>query len=117
MSIGDRIREKRKEYHISQTDLANRVGVTKQNLYKYEKGIITNIPSDVIERLASALHCTPAYLMGWDESGKRELHTRSMEIPPQIMEYAVRLMQLKPEVREKLIQMIELLEEKKGEQP
>lgn len=67
MSIGTRIRNKREELGISQTDLAYKVGVSKQTLYKYENDIITNIPSDVIERISFYLDCTPAYLMGWEE--------------------------------------------------
>ena len=36
-------------------------------MYKYENGIITNIPSNKIEAIAKALEITPAYLMGWVE--------------------------------------------------
>ena len=107
MTIGERIRTKRKEYHISQTDLANRVGITKQSLYKYEKGIITNIPSDTIERLASALHCTPAYIMGWDE--KKILNTRSLEYPPEIMKYAAMIAELSEEDRKSVIKYLQFL--------
>lgn len=71
MNIGDRIREKRCELNFSQTELANKIGTTKQNIYKYENGIITNIPSDKIEQLAIALQTTPAYLMGWNLPKKK----------------------------------------------
>lgn len=66
MRIGDRIKSLRKELKMSQTDLATKIGTTKQNIYKYENGIITNIPSDKIELLAQTLNTTPAHLMGWD---------------------------------------------------
>lgn len=66
MTKGQRIKSKRESLNISQTDLAKKIGVSKQTLYKYEQDIITNIPSDVIERLSEHLECTPAYLMGWD---------------------------------------------------
>ncbi len=68
MNVGDRIKLRRKEIGMSQTDLANEVGSTKQNIYKYENGIITNIPSDKIEAISAALCTTPAYLMGWDDT-------------------------------------------------
>lgn len=68
MNVGDRIKLRRKEIGMSQTDLANKVGSTKQNIYKYENGIITNIPSDKIEAISAALCTTPAYLMGWDDT-------------------------------------------------
>jgi transcriptional regulator with XRE-family HTH domain len=66
MTKGERIRAKREELGISQTDLANSVGISKQTLYKYENDIVTNIPSDIIEKLANKLNCSPAYIMGWD---------------------------------------------------
>ena len=68
MNVGDRIKLRRKEIGMSQTDLANEVGSTKQNIYKYENGIITNIPSDKIEAISAALCTTPAYLMGWGDT-------------------------------------------------
>ena len=52
---------------MTQTDLAEAASTTKQNIYKYENGIITNIPSDKIEAISAAMHTTPAYLMGWTE--------------------------------------------------
>lgn len=67
MKIGYRIKSKREMLGISQTDLANKVGIAKQTLYKYENNIVTNIPSDVIEKLSYYLECSPAYLMGWEE--------------------------------------------------
>ena len=65
--IGLRIKELRHKAGLTQTDLAKLIGVSKQNLYKYENGIITNIPSDKIEALAHVLNTTPAYLMGWED--------------------------------------------------
>ena len=68
MTKGERIKRKREELNISQTDLANQIGVSKQTLYKYENDIVTNIPSDVIEKLAKKLECEPAYIMGWEDT-------------------------------------------------
>lgn len=67
MSIGDRIKALRIKNDLSQIDLAEKIGSTKQAIYKYEKGIVTNIPSDKLQEIARALHTTPAYLMGWEE--------------------------------------------------
>lgn len=73
MRIGERIRQRRESLGITQTELAYLVGSTKQNIYKYENGIITNIPSDRVEALAVALRTTPSALMGWDEERPRGL--------------------------------------------
>lgn len=67
MTIGQRIRAKREASGINQTDFAKTVGISKQTLYKYENDIITNIPSDVIEKIAFYLHCSPSFLMGWTD--------------------------------------------------
>ena len=67
MSIGSRIRKRRKELGLTQTELANRLKTTKQTIYKYENEIVTNLPSDRIEQLAKALDTTPQFLMGWVE--------------------------------------------------
>ena len=49
MTIGDRIKKQRELLGISQVELAEKMKVSKQTLYKYENNIITNIPSDKIE--------------------------------------------------------------------
>lgn len=70
MTIGERIKNRRTSLGISQVSLADKVGISKQSLYKYENGIITNIPSDKISQIAVVLDTTPAYLMGWDKKGE-----------------------------------------------
>lgn len=65
MSIGQRIKECRELSKMTQESLANKIGTTKQTIYKYENDIITNIPPDKVELLAKALAISPAYLMGW----------------------------------------------------
>ena len=66
MSIGKRIKYRRKQLGLTQDELADRLKTTKQTIYKYEKEIVTNLPSDRIEQLANALDCSPGYLMGWE---------------------------------------------------
>ena len=65
--IGKRIKFLRLKAGLSQTELAEKIGVSKQTLYKYENGIITNIPSDKIEAIAAATGYNPSYIMGWHD--------------------------------------------------
>ena len=44
MTVGDRIRQVRIEKDITQQELADCAGVSKQAVYKYENNIVTNIP-------------------------------------------------------------------------
>lgn len=72
MTIGQRIKKVRMQIGLSQVDLADKINVTKQTLYKYENGIVTNIPSDKIEAVANLCHVSPGYLMGWEGSSAEE---------------------------------------------
>lgn len=73
MTIGERIRKVREEARLSQVELADYIKVSKQTLYKYETGIITNIPSDKIEEIAKATGVSPAYIMGWEQPQNEEI--------------------------------------------
>lgn len=68
MTKGQRIKKLRTDSGISQTDFAKKVGISKQTLYKYENDIVTNIPSDVIEKIAKTAGSSPEYIMGWNNS-------------------------------------------------
>jgi len=69
MTRGQRIKFRREQLNISQTDLARRINVSKQTLYKYENDIITNIPSDKIEELAKILDVPIPYIFSRDDIG------------------------------------------------
>lgn len=66
MTIGEKIKALRESLSLTQEELAKRIHVTKQTIFKYENGIITNIPMNKIKSLAEALGTTPPELMGWE---------------------------------------------------
>ena len=68
MTKGARIKILREKYEMTQDELAKKIGTTKQTIYKYETDVITNIPSDKIEKMAELFSVKPAYLMGWDDT-------------------------------------------------
>ena len=68
MTVGDRIKKYRKMLGMSQEELANKVDITKQAIYKYESNIVTNIPLDKIEVMSSVFGIQPSQLMGWNSS-------------------------------------------------
>jgi len=53
---------------MTQEELGKICGTTKQTIFKYESGIVTNIPMDRLCDIANALHVSPAYLMGWEDN-------------------------------------------------
>lgn len=68
MTIGERIKERRKQLGISVDMLAEKLGKNRATIYRYESSDIEKLPTTVLEPLAKALHTTPAYLMGWVSS-------------------------------------------------
>ena len=78
MTVGDRIRQVRQEQDVTQQELADYIGVSKQAVYKYENNIVTNIPTDKVDAIAKRLKVSPAYLMGWEEQPEPKKPT----IPP-----------------------------------
>ena len=68
MKTNEKIRMLRKQNGITQEELAEYLNTTKQTIYKYEMGIITNIPLDKIEKLAKKFNVSAAYLAGWDDT-------------------------------------------------
>ena len=70
MTIGERIKERRKELKMNGEELAKKIGKNRATLYRYENGEIENLPLDILEPIARALDTTPVYLMGWEEVKK-----------------------------------------------
>ena len=85
MDKGKIIKRLREQKGFSQVELADKIGVSKQTLYKYEKGIVTNIPSDKIEALAKVLGTTPEVLMGWVDPPESGFKFVMPQIPDEIM--------------------------------
>jgi transcriptional regulator with XRE-family HTH domain len=70
VTIGEKIKTYRKLKNLTQTDLGRICGTSKQTIFKYETGIITNIPLDKLELIADALDVSTSYLIGWEENEK-----------------------------------------------
>lgn len=73
MDIGYLIKKERLRNNLSQEEVAKAIDSTKQAVYKYENGIVTNIPMDKIEKMAQLFGVSPAYLMGWEEKSAPQL--------------------------------------------
>ena len=67
MTLGERIRTLREAKRMTQGELGELCGTTKQTIFKYETGIVTNLPFDRLERIAEILEVSPIYLTGWAE--------------------------------------------------
>lgn len=68
--IVERIKKRRIELDYSYQDLADKSGISKSTLQRYETGAIEDIPLDKFNKIAQALNTTPEYLMGSTEKEK-----------------------------------------------
>lgn len=64
MTVGERIKYRRKELGISADKLAERIGVSRATVFRWENGAIEKVPGDTLVPIAQALSVSPAYLMG-----------------------------------------------------
>lgn len=68
MNVGERIKLRRKELKISADTLAERVGVSRSTIFRYEKGDIEKVGPEVLKKISETLNISPADLMGWEEA-------------------------------------------------
>lgn len=65
--LSQKIRELRALHGLTLEQVAQQVGVGRSTVRKWETGMIANMRRDKIAKLATALHTTPGYLMGWED--------------------------------------------------
>ena len=71
MTIGERIKIRRKEIGITQAELSLKLGYKdKSSINKIEKGH-QQLTQRKIKQIANALDTTTDYIMGWDEQSDR----------------------------------------------
>ena len=63
MSMAQRIKEERIKKGMTQEQLADRLGIQKSAIAKYENGRIENIKRSTIVRMAAIFDCDPCYLL------------------------------------------------------
>lgn len=103
MNIGDRIRKRRVELNMSQSELARKVGYkTRSSINKIELGE-RDVPRAQIIAIAEALRTTPSYLAGWETDGEfAELTAIQEDIVEKVFE-------LTPENQQTLLGIIDTL--------
>lgn len=68
MEIKDKIRARRLQLGLTMEELANKVGVAKSTIKKWESGQINSMRQSKILALANALKVEPTYLIFEDEN-------------------------------------------------
>lgn len=62
-NIGERILELRKQFNLSQKELAERTGITEASLSRYENNL-REPKAEIITRISEVLECSTDYLLG-----------------------------------------------------
>lgn len=85
MNIGELIKDKRKHLELTQQELANKIGVSKSAISRYESGEIGNMGLDKAQALVKALNLDPLILLGFVGANGKELRpvdlSASVKIP------------------------------------
>ena len=77
MTTGERIRALRLQNGLTMEELAQKIGLQKAAIYKYENGIVVNLKRDVVEKLAQVFGVSPSYIMCLED-----------ELPADVVPYA-----------------------------
>lgn len=70
MKMKNRIRECRKSTGMTPEELGKAIGLTGRVIVNYENGFREPSSLSIWEELASTLHVSPAYLVGWSDEKK-----------------------------------------------
>lgn len=79
MNTGERIKAARKAAGMTQTELADKIGVKYSAIHKYEAGLVVNLKRETIEALAIALNVRPSWLMCMDTESAATINLSSEE--------------------------------------
>lgn len=65
--------ERRLQKKLSAKELADKVGVNKTTIYRYEKGQIEKMPLSVVNRIAKVLEINPEFIIGFSDNPDFEI--------------------------------------------
>ena len=114
--VGSKIRMRRNMLGMSQETLAFRIGLTFQQVQKYEKGT-NRVGSSRLQQIADVLETTPAWFfegVPGSQKGKASADAASAELAAFMAEhYAARIVRgfvkLTPGLKKRFVELIELV--------
>ena len=94
MTVGERMKARRKSLGISADKVAEALGVSRSTIFRYEKGDIDKVPSEQLEPIARVLKTSVGYLMGWVEEPGISTSGRFAEPSSELSEDEIALVEL-----------------------
>ncbi len=76
--IGLRIKNKREEKQLTLQEVADKVGVAKSTIQRYEAGTIDSIKLPIIQSIAIVLNVNPSWLIGKTDSPEIDINNEFM---------------------------------------
>ncbi|BCN32074.1 helix-turn-helix domain-containing protein [Anaeromicropila herbilytica] len=109
--IGLRIKSRREEKNLTLQEVADKVGVAKSTIQRYEAGTIENIKLPVINAIAQVLGVNPSWVIGKSDSPDVEKDTRDFELKDTYFSFAKEMQEknVSEEDMQKLWQFYEMI--------
>ena len=112
MTIGEKIKARRKELGMTTEELGQKIGVQRSAINKYEKGLITDLKRSTIAALANALNVSVFYLLDDDPNDEDQQILEALHQDPKLRLLFDRAVNMSAEDRNKMLQISEII---KGE--
>lgn len=80
MKIGERIKSRREQLEMSQDELARRLGYKSRSSINKIENDASGLPQSKIVAIANALQTTPAFILGWEETQKKNDAATSLAV-------------------------------------
>lgn len=72
MNANELIKQRRIELHLTQKEVADKVGVSEATVSRWESGNIANMGRDKIALLSKTLDISPSTIAGYDEDNTKD---------------------------------------------
>ena len=116
MTMADRIKECRLANNLTQEELAEKLGLQKSAIAKYESGRVKNIKRVTIDKMATIFNCSPSYLMGYDNKLTQNNAVLLAEIlrdeDPELIKFIETVKNMSAKQRQRLYGYVESLSER-----
>ena len=104
--VGLRVRQRRVLCGLSQTELASRIGVTFQQLQKYEKGT-NRISASKLWQISQVLYVPVQwFFMEFSEPNEDEAHQESFRMKRETLELVRNYVAVPPDVQQKFLSLV-----------
>lgn len=80
MTTGERIAFYRERANMKMVDLAKKIGITRQLLWKYETNRVDDIPIKNIAKIGEVLGVFPTVIAGWETEEEAEYSHRIVKL-------------------------------------